>query len=116
MLNHKPERNETMGFACCTYVCTDCRTSARRSMYYDHIKPKCQHCGEPMISIGRKKRLPKKKCVKKWEEFIRPFLQMASSLKNKISPDVPHIGRKGMVKKKYQRSSFKENTRKEFDL
>lgn len=99
-----------------TYVCLECRTTAKR----EHgMAPKCQHCGLPMRSVGKHYRVPKRRDNKGWAKVAvwlnelrwwhhgRWFKSRQASAGIAANTHGT-IGRRGRKKRKYNRARQKK--------
>lgn len=57
------------------WVCFECRFLIRQAKTYAAI-PKCQHCHQDCVCVGYKRRIPKKRDVKGWEQLNRDYRQI----------------------------------------
>jgi hypothetical protein len=57
-----------------TYVCLDCRTSARRWNFQK--PPVCPDCQKPMVCVGKRWRIPKKDSDGSWR-LLRAKIEKA---------------------------------------
>lgn len=74
-----------------TWVCFECRTSQKNSPHSGECHY-CQHCGQQMISLGIRAKIPRKKDHKGWNQLYQVYIenkqvptQSAQLLKKNVS-------------------------------